>query len=164
MSFPAATNPKGDISCYSNEGDITAPGGDGGKLDVPQLDGTVKTLTCQPRSPTWDQDPPPDDRTVKCDDAKDCPFGVISLVQTRYGPQYTIWSGTSFAAPLVSGLAALAYEKNTHDQVVCIIKKEQKKNASRPDRPEGWGSIDLNDNLSPSEINNCRNYYPSPED
>ncbi len=71
-------------SCYSNEGDLRAPGGDGdageGAACVPAHD----------ECPT---------------DSGDCGFGVISytLVAQR---GFAYWVGSSFATPLVSGVAA----------------------------------------------------------
>ena len=71
-------------SCYSNEGDLRAPGGDGDSGDAG---------ACVPAHTTCDTD------------SGDCPFGVISyaMVATQ---GFAYWVGSSFATPLVSGLAA----------------------------------------------------------
>lgn len=94
MQFPAAlpnvvgvaaSNQADDIACYSNVGDVGAPGADGRKLGE---------LTCAPRS-------------QECTPAQlDCPLGVVSL-STSSNTGFRFWVGSSFAAPLVSGQVAL---------------------------------------------------------
>jgi subtilase family protein len=146
----AATNINGERSCYSNEGEVAAPGGDGG-MEPPRPDGKPQ-MPCVGRSDTWNQTPPPKGSTVPCTDVGNCPFGLISLAQTRYGPQYVMWSGTSFATPLVSGLAALAYEKRRKPDVLNMIQlgaTAQSTTTSDPDL--GWGLINVVKSLnSPS--------------
>lgn len=71
----AASNFDRKPSCFSNQGQVAAPGGDGEK-------------GCNPCSPG------------NC--AK---LSLVSLVLDP--PRYAYWSGTSFAAPLASGQAAL---------------------------------------------------------
>lgn len=81
----AASNQTPARACYSNKGDVAAPGADGRLSDKD---------ACQPRA-----------NECAADDAT-CPLGLISLAtQSRTG--YRFWVGTSFAAPLVSGQAAL---------------------------------------------------------
>ena len=46
----------------------------------------------------------------------DCPYGVISLVYNAGDLSYAYWAGTSFAAPLVSGLAAGCIHEHTKTQ------------------------------------------------
>ncbi len=82
----AASNNKGQRACYANAGDLAAPGGDGGS-------GGASSCT-------------PAHNSCPIDDAN-CPYGVISLVRTGYA----YWVGSSFAAPMVSGAAALLLEK-----------------------------------------------------
>lgn len=84
----AASNRDARAACYSNQGDVTTPGADGG----PQ-----KGHRCQPIS-----------HTCAPDDAE-CEYGVVSLA-SQPQPGYRFWVGTSFAAPLVSGQAALLLE------------------------------------------------------
>lgn len=81
----AASNREAEVACYSNLGDVLASGADGG----PWGDGK-----CRPIAHTCPEDDP------------DCEFGLISLATTTE-TGYRFWVGTSFAAPLVSGQAAL---------------------------------------------------------
>ncbi|MGD8625904.1 MAG: S8/S53 family peptidase [Anaerolineae bacterium] len=93
----AASNKEGQISCFSNEGQIMAPGGDGGP----------RRSDCRPMLHT-------------CEDGE-CPYGLISL--SLLSPTgYIYWHGTSFSAPLVSGWAAVLVQRGkgelTQDQVL----------------------------------------------
>lgn len=92
----AAANQSRLRSCYSNLGDaalgdVMAPGGEGG----------VSTTTGQPCVPAADQ----------CT-APNCSYAVISLTLKQHRG-YSFWVGSSFAAPLVSGLMALELESGT---------------------------------------------------
>jgi hypothetical protein len=81
-----STGIQGNRACFSNWGDAAAPGGDG------------NATTCQPM-------------VDQCSDG--CEYGLISLVpiSNDFPMGYAYWAGTSFSAPLVSGLAALVLEK-----------------------------------------------------
>jgi hypothetical protein len=73
-------------ACFSNTGDLAAPGGDG-------------DATCQPRTCTTDP--------TAC---------VISLTRSPTPSPaepyiYSYWAGTSYATPLVAGLAALVRQR-----------------------------------------------------
>lgn len=83
----AGNNIRRERACFSNWGDVYAPSGDGGP------DGE---LTCG---------------SVVASCQGDCQWGVVSLSPTSSTTGYAYWSGTSFAAPLVSGLAALTMDK-----------------------------------------------------
>ena len=76
----AASNRQQSRACFSNQGDLLAPGGDGDHRCLPNLG--------------------------RCKDG-DCPYALISLDVASY-TGYSYGVGTSFAAPLVAGLAARA--------------------------------------------------------
>ena len=156
----AATNTNGKRSCYSNNGNVAAPGGDG----APGRDEDDTSIACLPRASTWnksdpDLDPDPDSglEFEPCTgNMSECLYGLISLSQTDEGiPRYVYWVGTSFSAPLVSGLAALVYEEVESDPnlVRCIIE-----NGATPvflsgttdeqDESLGAGIIKVNESLS----------------
>jgi hypothetical protein len=106
----SASNAMRQRSCFSNWGDIAAPGGDGGPSSIlaeqdpelldeyPELEG----LDCAPLTSTC---------------FGDCSQALISLAyqQEAAGQEngYTYWQGTSFSAPLVSGAAALLLDASS---------------------------------------------------
>jgi hypothetical protein len=96
----AASNMGRELSCYSNAGDVAAPGGDGGPGNG---------ASCVPRN----------DDCVSAD----CPYGLISLVNKPSGSSssgYAYWVGTSFATPLASGLAARLREQGVSSDDVRV--------------------------------------------
>lgn len=84
----AASNLRNRHACFSNPGRIHAPGGDGAR----GRDGsgcTPQTENCQ----------------------GNCEFAVIGpILQPAGHSGFVYWTGTSFASPLVSGLAALVLQ------------------------------------------------------
>jgi hypothetical protein len=106
----SASNALRQRSCFSNWGDVAAPGGDGGPSSIleeqdpelldeyPELQG----LDCAPLTSTC---------------SGDCSQALISLVYDQEaageGYGYAYWQGTSFSAPLVSGAAALLLDASS---------------------------------------------------
>ena len=90
----AASNIAKQMACFSNAEKVLAPGGDGEQPGcIPALDECVGT-----------------EETEVAQAEGSCPLALISLSlasDTGYG----YWNGTSFSAPLVSGLAALLYDQ-----------------------------------------------------
>lgn len=90
----AASNDQRNRSCFSNLGDVAAPGGDAmkGRRCIPQQIAHYCTvITTMPQN---------------CRN-----LFIMSLVSKDLFPNgYAYWIGTSFAAPMVSGLAGLVLE------------------------------------------------------
>jgi hypothetical protein len=88
----AGSNIDDELACFSNTGDVAAPGGDNGPGD-----------NNKPESPACES------MVEHCADSPE--YCVVSLAM-RTSPEsgYAYWTGTSFAAPLASGLATLVLE------------------------------------------------------
>ncbi len=95
-----STNTKQAKACYSNVGEIGAPGGDGGIAP-----------NCDPQ-------------LQLCNAAEPCDYGLVSLVSLKSNTVgFAYWVGSSFAAPLVSGVAADALENGvTYDKIIAGLQ------------------------------------------
>jgi len=93
----AASNMGGKLACFSNDGEIAAPGGDGEGASPVCKQVIHKCVEAD------------EHQTQAVADYEGCRFALISLsLNSDVG--YSFWNGTSFAAPLVSGVAALILE------------------------------------------------------
>lgn len=87
----AASNVRQHRACFSNKGDIAAPGGDGKRSEQDPAKCVPANASC---------------------DGQDCEYAVVGpIIKTEDNTGFVYWSGTSFAAPMVAGLAALVIEK-----------------------------------------------------
>jgi subtilisin family serine protease len=142
-----ATNPDGSRSCFSNEGEVSAPGGQGGPADQP--DGTRDP--CAPRTSNSNTGINP----CSASNVENCEYGLISLGLTRDGPQYMFWSGSSFAAPLVSGLIALAYEEGEKPQIECLMRAGVRPVLGALPADPNMGIINIRMSLSSAALSAC---------
>jgi subtilisin family serine protease len=86
-----ASNQANGRACFSNRGDVAAPGGDG-------RDPVDRAGHCAPK-------------LTSCQ-GPNCAYALIGpVLMPPAETGYTYWTGSSFAAPLVSGLAALVLEQ-----------------------------------------------------
>jgi len=155
----AANNDQGQWSCYSNAGDLSAPGGDGGAGENP--DGSPNP--CVPRASSWNN--PADCSLTKSLAIYECKYGVISLSRKAgtNSTEYIYWVGTSFASPLVSGLAAQALDhvQGDREKALCLIRA----GASPRGGPiplssavtVDWGIINVTNSLSLAVKQACEN-------
>ncbi len=119
MQFPANDRPvlgvaastiHGLRSCFSNEGDLAAPGGDGDQPQPNRPGGILAALQNLLNGAASQKQTNCVPNLNGCN-GPDCEF---YLVGPAYDPPsatgYIRWVGSSFAAPLVSGLAALVVD------------------------------------------------------
>ena len=150
----AASNIHRERACFSNWGDVSAPGGDGGlndELKAKLFEGLQDTdltpdeldyaqshfFDCLPRTDTY-----------KCLGAPGgCDDVLIGL--TDYSHKgYSYWSGSSFSAPLVSGLAVLVLDAGVSRPACPLlspawVQPNQVFDAIRCGAPTGDGVINV---------------------
>jgi subtilisin family serine protease len=125
----AANNTNMERSCFSNCGDASAPGGDGRSL------ADVEDTGCKPR-------------IVECAN-EDCSATLIGPAikipfDDETATHYVLWSGSSFAAPLASGVAALVLETGQGAFKPALVKKLIQCSAiTRDDYALGAGVIQI---------------------
>lgn len=112
----AASNKHRGRSCFSNRGDVAAPGGDSRRPGTP---------ACVPQLVDhWDS----------------VVIGLVLNTAPQAGYAYACWAGTSFSTPLVSGLMALMLE----DQGTAQLGRISVKSTVPPQDPSlGVGIIDV---------------------
>lgn len=123
-------------ACYSNRGDVAAPGGD--------AEAGVDSSSGDPICMSKASDCP----TIASGNPGSCEYGVIGLSTLSTTTGYAYWVGTSFATPMASGLAALAYQK-AGTQGDTWTRVTTKVNTSIPDHQYGMGLIDVQKALGP---------------
>jgi hypothetical protein len=110
----SATGPGGTPACYSNQGDVAAPGG-AAALDKIQNAAGESIPICKSLAKSCP--------ALHASGQPQCDFAVTGLYShpplatpptpTPVPTHYAYWVGTSFATPLVSGLTALKYQQQS---------------------------------------------------
>ncbi|WP_420643952.1 S8 family peptidase [Candidatus Leptofilum sp.] len=128
----AASNQENRRSCFSNQGDIAAPGGDGGTVvkqgfwPILQNGFRLFSANLRQRHRIVEKCQP---TLSECND-EDCSTGVIGPVLQPVAfkngdgaSNYIYWHGSSFAAPMVAGLAALVLQKGNWQLTPTQVRK-----------------------------------------
>lgn len=125
----ASSNQGDGRSCFSNRGDLAAPGGDGGrKPEDPSV--------CLPLNDA-------------CHDP-DCGYAVIGPVLQNgdYPEGYAFWSGTSFSTPMVAGLAACVIASGQGQLTPAQVRRIIECGATASDPALGKGVINVANTLN----------------
>jgi hypothetical protein len=158
----AANNQQGQRSCFSNRGDIAAPGGNGG------VDPQNGDNPCAPRTGNATVAPTP------CDPANIgmCHYAIIGPSTLSTTTDYGAWSGTSFAAPIAAGVAAQGFHMLVGDQkaviedqnlIYCFLVAGAQTGA-QPDSALGWGVINVEYSMAANiDPSTCQQLFPDPE-
>jgi len=128
-------------SGYAGATSITPPADAYDILTVGSVDSNGVLATSSSRGPTYDTGDPDDPPRIK---PEVCARGVSDRTASYVGDSsYTYGSGTSFASPLVAGVACLVIEAHP-DWTPYQVRQAMKLTASRastPDNIYGWGIV-----------------------
>lgn len=136
----AASNYDRQRACFSNRGDIAAPGGDGYRAPAGCLGGLFGQRGQTGCEVPWG----------RC--RNDCwKYGLLGpILKTGEETGYARWAGTSFATPLVSGLAARILDKEGGWVHPAVVRDELEFiDTGAVDPNLGEGIIDVAGSLSP---------------
>jgi hypothetical protein len=141
----ASSTQQNGRSCFSNQGDIAAPGGDG----VGQ--------NCEPAHKPGRPDPCP---TVTM---AECPYTIIGPAKGSTSG-FGAWAGTSFATPIIVAtlISALVNPNVQGDQslAVCMLEQGAMHPLADVNRDLGFGIVNIEQTLAEETINKCKSSRP----